>query len=260
MDCSRKADVPAKNEARRTPVSPRVLMGSTAFLLGQAASTVVFALLAIAIAPLKFERRYAVITTWTRFNLWWLACTCGLRHEVRGTENIPATPGVILCKHESAWETLALQTVFYPQSWVLKRELLRVPFFGWGLRLLRPIAIDRTAGREAVKQLIAQGRDRLDAGSWIVVFPEGTRVAPGMTRPFQKGGAVLAKRTGVTVTPIAHDAGDFWSRRSFLKFPGTIRLVIGPGIDTRGLSSDEINAQAKAWIDEQMASLRTRPE
>ncbi len=237
-------------------VAPRVLFGSAAFLLGQAVSTVIFALLALAIAPMRFERRYAVITSWTRFNLWWLRLTCGLHQEVRGLENIPGTPGVILCKHESAWETLALQTVFYPQSWVLKRELLRIPFFGWGLRMLRPIAIDRSAGREAVKQLIAEGRERLGEGSWIVVFPEGTRVAPGESRPFQKGGSILAKRAGATITPVAHNAGDFWPRRSFLKFPGTIQMVIGPPIDTRGMNTEEINTRAKEWIETEVAALR----
>ena len=170
------------------------MIGSAAFLLGQAISTVTFSLLALVLAPLPYRARYAVITSWTRFNLWWLGVCCGLRHEVQGREHIPSTPGVILCKHESAWETLALQLLFQPQSWVLKRELLRIPFFGWGLALLRPIAIDRGAGQDAVRELIRQGRDRLREGTWVVVFPEGTRVAPGERRAYQKGGAVLAKR------------------------------------------------------------------
>jgi len=238
-------------------VNLRVLIGSGAFLFGQVISTVTFAMLGFAVAPLSFERRYAVITNWTHFNLWWLRITCGLRHEILGFENIPSMPSVILCKHESAWETLALQTVFCPQSWVLKRELLNIPFFGWGLRLLRPIAIDRSAGRKALQSLIKEGRDRLRSGCWIVVFPEGTRVPPGTKRSFQKGGAALAKRTGTMVTPVAHNAGDFWPRHGFLKFPGVIRLAIGPGIETQDRSIDQINEMAKQWIDTCVADLRT---
>jgi 1-acyl-sn-glycerol-3-phosphate acyltransferase len=232
------------------------VIGSAAFLFGQAISTVTFSLLAVLLAPLPYRGRYAVITTWTRFNLWWLGVCCGLRHEVHGREYIPSTPGVILCKHESAWETLALQLLFQPQSWVLKRELLRIPFFGWGLALLRPIAIDRRAGRDAVRELIRQGRDRLREGTWVVVFPEGTRVAPGEHRAYQKGGAVLAKRARVAVVPVAHNAGDYWRRQSLLKHPGTIQLCIGPPIGPAGLDSDEINRRAEAWIEGTVARIR----
>lgn len=237
----------------------RVVVGSSLFMLGQASSTVVFALLALAIAPLPYRTRFDTITLWTRFNLWWLSTCCDLRHEILGRENIPAEPGVLLCKHESAWETMALQTLFRPQSWVLKRELLWIPFFGWGLALLKPIAIDRNAGRNAVGDLIRQGRQRLADGAWVVVFPEGTRVPPGETRPYQKGGAVLAKRAGATVTPIAHNAGDFWRRNSFLKYPGTIQLWVGPAINTDAITTDEVNRQAKAWIRDAVELIRSKP-
>ncbi|MDX1432014.1 MAG: lysophospholipid acyltransferase family protein, partial [Gammaproteobacteria bacterium] len=165
---------------------------SLAFAAGQTILTVVFALLAIAAAPLPYRARYALITRWTALNLWWLRVTCRLDHRVEGLEHIPAEPAIVLCKHQSAWETLALQRYFSPQVWVLKRELLRIPFFGWGLALLRPIAIDRGARRAAVEQILAQGEARLADGCWVVIFPEGTRVAPGERGRYRQGGARLA--------------------------------------------------------------------
>jgi 1-acyl-sn-glycerol-3-phosphate acyltransferase len=236
----------------------QIVLGSATFLAGQATSTLVFSFLALLVAPLPFKNRYAIITTWTRFNLWWLQVCCDLKHVVEGMENIPAQPSVILCKHESAWETLALQTLFKPQSWVLKRELLWIPFFGWGLALLRPIAIDRSSGQKAVRELIRQGRERLSDGAWVVVFPEGTRIAPGSKGAYHKGGAVLAKRAGTPALPVAHNAGDYWRRKSFLKFPGTIRIVIGPPIATDNLNADEVIERAQQWIEATVAQLRPR--
>ena len=139
---------------------------------------------------------------------------------------------------------------------MLKRELLRIPFFGWGLATLRPIAIDRAAGRSALDQVLEQGRRRLAEGIWVVVFPEGTRVAPGAQRRYRLGGAVLAERTGSPVVPVAHNAGDYWPRRGFLKRPGTIRLVIGEPIESKGRSATEINARAAEWIESTVRTLR----
>lgn len=249
--------LPEPQPAPPLEAGPRVVIGSTVFLVGQACSTVIFAILGILVAPFPYRHRYKVITTWTRFNLWWLSVCCGLKHEIEGKENVPATPAVILCKHESAWETLALQTVFNPQSWVLKRELLWIPFFGWGLALLRPIAINRAARGGAIRDLIGQGQERLRSGIWIVVFPEGTRVPPGTRREYKKGGAILAKRADSVVVPVAHHAGDFWRRNSFLKYPGTIRLCVGPPIETADLSVEEINAAAEQWIETKVAALRS---
>ena len=145
-------------------------------------------------------------------------------------------------------ETLALQRYFTPQVWVIKRELLWIPFFGWGLATLRPIAIDRRAGREALGQILSQGRARLDDGCWVVIFPEGTRMAPGEWRRYRQGGALLAADTGYPVLPVAHDAGDYWPRNGFIKRPGTIQLAIGPLVETAGQSAAEINERAEAWI------------
>ncbi len=232
-----------------------IVLRSLCFSLGQVLATLVFAVLALFVAPFPFTVRYRVISQWARFNLWWLALTCNLRYRVEGAENIPARNGIIFCKHQSAWETLALQCIFPPQVWVLKRELLWIPFFGWGLALLEPIAIDRDSPRRALCQLLEQGAQRLAAGRWVVIFPEGTRVPPGEHRPFQSGGALLAARTGYPVVPVSHNAGEYWPRRSFLKYPGTIRVVIGPPIESAGRSAQEINREAEDWIRARMAEI-----
>lgn len=181
--------------------------------------------------------------------IWTLGTVCRLKYEVSGRENIPDGAGIIFCKHQSAWETLALQQMFPPQVWVLKRELFWVPVFGWVLYFLGSIGIDRKAGRKAVNQIVEQGIDRLKQGRWIVIFPEGTRVAPGKRKRYGIGGAVLAERSGYPVVPVAHNSGEFWPRRGLLKKPGTIKVVIGEPIETKGRTADEINKIAEQWIE-----------
>jgi 1-acyl-sn-glycerol-3-phosphate acyltransferase len=235
-----------------TAQSALAFVRSLAYAVGQIASTLVFGLLSPLTFPLPFRMRYWFITRWTRFNLWWLEKTCRLGYRIEGVHNIPPGNGIVLSKHQSGWETLGLQLLFPPQVWVVKRELLRLPFFGWGLAMLEPIAIDRRAGRKALDQLVSQGRKRLQAGRWVVVFPEGTRVPPGARSRYGIGGAMLAQKTGYPVIPVAHNAGEFWPRRSFTKRPGTIQVVIGPLIDSRGRSAAEINAAAEQWIEQTM--------
>jgi len=235
--------------------APGSVWRSTLFMAGMVPTTVLFALLGLLTFPFPFRWRYRVITQWTTFNLWWLKVTCKLRYVVEGEEHIPAGPAVILCKHQSAFETMVLQRIIPPHVWLLKRELLWVPFFGWGLAMLEPIAIDRKAGRKSLQQLLETGARRLAAGRWIVIFPEGTRVAPGQKGRYAPGGAMLAVRGGCPVVPVAHNAGEFWPRRGFIKRPGTIRVVIGPTIDTRGRSAQEVNAMAEQWIEETMAKI-----
>lgn len=228
---------------------------SLAFALGMWASTLVFAPLAVLTFPLPLAARYRFITQWARFNLCSLALLCGVRYRVEGAENIPPGPAIVFCKHQSTWETLALQSVFPHQVWLLKRELLWVPLFGWGLAMLQPIAIDRRAGRKAVSQLIEQGRRHLDAGRWIIIFPEGTRVAPGQTGRYGIGGAALAEATGYPVVPVAHNAGEFWPRGSFLKRPGTVTLAIGPLIPAQGKTAEQIRDEARDWIEAKMREI-----
>jgi 1-acyl-sn-glycerol-3-phosphate acyltransferase len=162
---------------------------------------------------------------------------------------------VILSKHQSAWETLAFQQIFPPQVHVLKRELLWLPFFGWGLALMSPIPIDRGRGLSALRQIARRGKRRLEQGFWVVVFPEGTRVAPGRRRKYQMGGAWLAAHAGAPVVPVAHNAGRCWPRNSFLKYPGKVTVRIGPPIDSAGRDPGTINAEAEQWIETQQQTL-----
>ncbi|NKC11287.1 MAG: 1-acyl-sn-glycerol-3-phosphate acyltransferase [Gammaproteobacteria bacterium] len=229
---------------------------STVFSLGLVIATLIFAPLAVMMFIAPYRMRYAFIIKWCHFNLWWLEVTCNVRCRVRGLHNIPKTPCIVLCKHQSTWETLALNLYFKPQVWVLKKELLWVPFFGWGLAMLDPIAIDRSAGRNAVEQVLSQGEERLKRGCWVVIFPEGTRTPAGTRRRYKTGGAKLAVHTGAPVVPVAHNAGDFWPRRTFIKTPGTVELSIGPPIDPQGLSAAQINERAEQWIETEVARIR----
>ena len=201
------------------------------------------------------ERLYWVCAGWLRVSVWGARVICGVHARVHGYENLPDSPVVMLSKHQSAWETLTYQVLLPPQVWVLKRELLRVPFFGWGLSMMHPIAIDRGSASRALKQTLEQGRDRLDHGWWIVIFPEGTRIAPGKRGRYHLGGAWIACKTGAPVLPIAHNAGTVWGRNAFVKFPGTITVSIGPVIQSEGLDPAALNRKAEDWIETEVARL-----
>jgi 1-acyl-sn-glycerol-3-phosphate acyltransferase len=222
--------------------------------------TIVFCTFGLLVFPFSPHTRYRFLSQWARIMLWWLRICCGLSFEVKGAENIPATPSIILCKHQSAWETLALQLIFPPQVWVLKRELLWVPFFGWALALTSPIAINRAAGREALKQLVSKGKARLAQKFWVVIFPEGTRMAPGTRGKYHIGGAWLATHTGTPVVPIAHNAGSYWPKNSILKRPGVIQISIGKPIASAGLKPDALNQQVEDWIESEMLTLEKKHE
>lgn len=198
---------------------------------------------------LPYRTRFTLARFWAKVLLGALRLICRLDYRVEGRENLPAGAHVVLMKHSSSWETFAQAVILPPQAWVLKRELTWIPVVGWGIRLLRAIAINRGAGASAVRQLIDQGRRRLAEGMWVVVFPEGTRMPPGQTRRYGVGGAALAVDAGVKVVPVAHDSGWYWPRRGWLKKPGTIRVVIGPPIDTRGRDPREINEEAQRFIE-----------
>ncbi|MDP3874489.1 MAG: lysophospholipid acyltransferase family protein [Pseudomonadota bacterium] len=214
-----------------------------------------FAMLAILVRPLPPHVRYRIIGGWTRLAMFALHHVVGLHYRVIGTENLPSRSAVVLCKHQSAWETMSLQRILPPVAFVLKKELLRIPFFGWGLACMPSIAIDRSAGRDALVQVEEQGRVLLEQGFWVTVFPEGTRMSPGETRRYKAGGARLAQVTGAPVVPIAHNAGDYWKRNAFLKYPGEIVVSIGPPIATQGLTTEQINGHAQVWIESEMRRL-----
>jgi 1-acyl-sn-glycerol-3-phosphate acyltransferase len=213
--------------------------------------TVVWAALFVLVSPLlPWPRRFAMAHIWGNTLLGALRLICGLGYTVEGREHIPRGEACIaLVKHSSAWETFAQAAFLPPQVWVLKRELTYIPFIGWGVRQLHAIAIDRGAGGAAVRQLIEQGRQRLAQGKWIVVFPEGTRMPPGQTRRYGVGGAAVAVDTGARILPVAHNAAYFWPRRGLLKRPGTIRVVIGAPIETRGRDPREINEEVQRFIE-----------
>ena len=231
------------------------LLRSIVFEAVRAALTVVFAVLSMLTFPFETRTRYRIITAWSHLIIAAARVICGVNYRLTGKENLPSEPCIVLSKHQSAWETLAYQVLLPPQVWVLKRELLRVPFFGWGLSMMHPIAIDRGSATRALKQTLEQGRDRLANGWWIVIFPEGTRIAPGEHGRYHLGGAWLACKTGAPVLPIAHNAGTVWGRNAFVKYPGTITVSIGPVIQSGGLAPDAVNRKAEAWIETEVARL-----
>ncbi len=232
-----------------------LMVRSILFFIGVLAATPIFSLLVILLFPLPNVTRSRVASSWAYFVMFWLRVTCNLTYEVRGCENIPDSPSIILSKHQSAWETIGLQTIFPPQVWVMKRSLLFIPFLGWAFVALAAIPIDRSAGREALKKLVENGRDRLARGLWVVIFPEGTRTAPGEKGKYHIGGAWLAAKTETTVVPVAHNAGKYWRKNAFVKYPGTIQVIIGPPIETVGLKPDEVNKCVESWIESAMKTL-----
>jgi len=225
------------------------------FYLCQFLSVISLAPMVFMLYRSSFEARYRWVMIWVRLQMWLLENLCGLSYALQGIENIPSTNGVILSKHQSAWETLAIQAIFPPLVFLLKKELLSVPIWGWALSLTEPIAIDRGAKTAALKKLLRDGEERLKKGRWVVIFPEGTRVPPGQKGQYNASGAMLAHRMGCPVVPIAHNAGEFWARQAFLKWPGVIQIRIGPVIDGSQYSAAEINQKAEEWIEAQMQEI-----
>jgi 1-acyl-sn-glycerol-3-phosphate acyltransferase len=232
---------------------------SLTFALALALITPPYSLLALATFPLPRLVRFRIIAGWSRAVIWLAKTILGIRYTVRGGDRLPQRPAVILSNHQSAWETLAFQAIFPPQVLVVKRELLWIPFFGWGLALTSPIAIDRSRGPSALKRMAEIGKRRLAQGFWIAVFPEGTRTRPGEHRPYHVGGAWLAVQCGAPVVPVAHNAGLLWGRNAFLKRPGTVTVEIGAPIESAGSDPHALNAAVQRWIEGRMAVLCPRP-
>lgn len=233
-----------------------LLLRSLLFYFGMVLSTLVFVPLSILLYPLPFNLRFKIISRWAVFNLFWLRICCGLNYVIEGEENIPSDgAAIIMCKHQSAWETLVLQFVFPPQVWILKRELLWIPIYGWGLAAMDPIAIDRGSASKALRQIVEQGCKRLEQGLWVVIFPEGTRTRAGEKHKYQPGGGMLASKSTRPVIPVAHNSGYFWPRNSLLKWPGTIHMVIGPLIQSEGKSAKQITRECEEWIESTVARL-----
>ncbi|HUJ86059.1 MAG TPA: lysophospholipid acyltransferase family protein [Burkholderiales bacterium] len=236
-----------------------ILLRSSLFALALVLVTPPYAALALLTFALPRLTRSRIISGWSRLVVWLARVLCGIRWRVEGVEHLPGRPAVVLAKHQSAWETMAFQIIFPPQAYLLKRELLWIPFFGWGLALTSPIAIDRSRGTAALRRLVRLGKERLEQGFWVVVFPEGTRIPPGERRKYQPGGAMLAEHSGAPVVPVAHNAGLLWPRNAFRKRPGTVTVRIGPAIDSAGRDAKTINALAEQWIEQQQSSLCPPP-
>lgn len=230
-----------------------VLIGprSALFHLGLGVMTPIFAALVIGLRPLPYGVRESTARLWCRAVLAWLRLTCGVRYRVVGLERLPPGPAVILSRHQSAWETIAFRAIFPARlSWVIKHSLFRIPFYGWSLKALEEIGIDRGAGRDALRQLVERGEAHLAAGRWVVVFPEGTRTPPGEVGRYGQGGARLACSAGVPVVPVALDSGHCWPRDDWRKYPGTITVEIGPAIHPRGSSPAAVNRLARDWSEQ----------
>lgn len=242
-----------------TPSLVTLALRSTLFYIGMALATAIIAPLVLLSFPLSFEWRYELTRYWTRFDIWWLKVTCRLDYHLEGLEHLPTGPVIVLAKHQSSWETLFLNKLLPPLAWVVKRELFWIPLFGWALALVDPIAIDRSSGKEAMKQVLDKGKAYLDKGRWVLLFPEGTRTAPGQRQRYRSGGAMLAAHTGYPILPIAHNAGEYWARHSFLKRPGTVRVVIGPVIDSKGRSTHELLTATENWIEGTMQVISGNP-
>jgi 1-acyl-sn-glycerol-3-phosphate acyltransferase len=229
----------------------RSLLYTTWLFIG----TLLYAVIVLSLSWLPSQKLYGVARSWSRTQLWMLKVLCGLDFTIEGEENIVAGAHISMWKHSSAWETIAQAGIFPAQSWVLKRELMWIPLVGWALHFLKPIAINRKAGASAVNQVVEQGTQRLAEGLWVLVFPEGTRVAVGESRKYGVSGAVLASRAGCKIIPVAHNAGYFWPRRGWVKKPGTIRVAIGPPIEAAGRDPRKLNDEVRAWIETKIAAL-----
>jgi 1-acyl-sn-glycerol-3-phosphate acyltransferase len=236
-------------------MSPAIILRSGLFTFFQLLITPPFAVLALLTFPFDALTRYRVITLWSRLMVLAAEHVCGIRYRVLGAEHLPRIPCVVLSNHQSAWETLAFQLIFPPQVYVIKRELLWIPFFGWGLAMLSPIAIDRRSGLRALRQMLAQGKDRLARGFWIIVYPEGTRMGTHARRKYQTGGAAIATHAGAPVLPVAHNAGRCWRRKAFLKYPGLVTVSVGPPMDSRSVGAESLTRQVEEWIQTEMTRL-----
>lgn len=216
-------------------------------------ATIIWAPLCFLFAPLPYNKRYYWTSRWNMFVIWAAKTVCGIRYEVKGYENLPDAPVILLSKHQSAWETIFyLYFMPRPLVYVFKKEILYIPFFGWGMALLRMIPIDRSKGKDSFAQIVEQGRRRLANGQWVIMFPEGTRIPVGEKGKYKGGGTRLAVETNTPVVPIAMNAGEYWPKKSFLKRPGTITVSIGKPMSPKGLTAVELMQQVENWIESEM--------
>jgi 1-acyl-sn-glycerol-3-phosphate acyltransferase len=230
---------------------------SLAFGLYQLVVTPIYAILVLLLFWLPRLPRFRFITGWCWLMLFGARWICGIRHRLIGAENIPppSSPHVVMSKHSSTWETLALNFLFPPLAFVAKKELLSIPFFGWAFTLASPITIDRKAGKDAMAQIAEQGHERLAQGFWIVVYPEGTRIRAGTRAHYKTGGARLAIALDIPVLPVAHNAGYLWPKGALGKHPGTVTVSIGKPIRPNGVDMQQLMNKVETWIEDEVARL-----
>ncbi|RUA05125.1 MAG: 1-acyl-sn-glycerol-3-phosphate acyltransferase [Gammaproteobacteria bacterium] len=226
-----------------------LFLRSLLYFLGSALVLIVLIAISIPLFFMPIKVRYGLLVNWSKFCIWWLRITLNIKLKLIGKENIPTTPCVIISNHQSTWETIALQTIYPHQTWVLKQELLLIPVFGWGLALLKPVIINRGEKLKALRKVIKQGVDRVSKGIFIVVFPEGTRQPYGQLGEYQKGGVAIAKKANCDISPVCHNAGILWAKGSFIKQSGTITVVIGKPISVEGKSASVLIKEIKDWTE-----------
>ncbi|SFF53774.1 1-acyl-sn-glycerol-3-phosphate acyltransferase [Duganella sp. CF458] len=230
-----------------------LFLRSALFMVVMAVATVIWSAVCMLAAPLPYNKRYFVTSRWNVFIVWCAKWICGINYQFKGYENFPDAPAIILSKHQSAWETIfLLANLPRPLVFVFKKEILYIPFFGWGIALLRMIPIDRKQGKNAFKSVVAHGKRRLKDGQWIIMFPEGTRIPVGQQGKYKSGGTRLAVETGAVVVPIALNSGECWPKNSFIKKPGTVTVSVGKPISSEGKSPDELMEQVEQWIESEM--------
>lgn len=240
---------------KKPPLQPKYL-GSLVFYCGYFAAMLTLGIILALIAlPFPLRQRFTVLNIYNKFQLWWLRVTCGVKYQIEGIENLPTGSFLMVSNHQSEWETLILQTLQTPLCTVLKQELLRIPIFGWGLRLIKPIPLDRSKPSQMLRKVLLEGESRLKEDLPVLIFPQGTRVKPGVSKPFSKSAALLASRASVPLVAVAHNAGEIWNPRNWVKNSGLITLRISPPIDTNGKTPDEINQLAQTWVEEQLAEI-----
>lgn len=230
-----------------------LFLRSALFMVLMVIATIIWSGVCMLAAPLPYNKRYFVTSRWNVFIVWCAKWICGINYQFKGYENFPDAPAIILSKHQSAWETIfLLANLPRPLVFVFKKEILYIPFFGWGIALLRMIPIDRKQGKNAFKSVVAHGKRRLKDGQWIIMFPEGTRIPVGQQGKYKSGGTRLAVETGAVVVPIALNSGECWPKNSFIKKPGTVTVSVGKPISSEGKTPDELMEQVEQWIESEM--------
>ena len=236
----------------RIPSKPELYIRSIVFWVVSFLWLIIIVTGTLLAFPFSVHVRYKIASGWAKGTINLLRIICNVKYRVEGLENLPQGAAIVMAKHQSTWETLFLQKLLPPQLWVVKRELLRVPIFGWGLALCEPIAINRSEGRKAVDQMVEQCEKKLKQGRWIIIFPEGTRLALGEKNRYKIGGPILASQVDYPIVPIAHNAGEYWPKHSLIKWPGTITVSIGPLIRGYGKKPDDIKEAVETWIENKM--------